>query len=111
MYAVPMKKLDFAEATKQVKRVMKQYREDFPDVVVDRDYFPFKLTEEWGECLQVYLMLTDRGRQKGKSKKEIHAMLAEEFADVLGFLLLFAEAEGIDPEKALYKKWLSRIKK
>ena len=105
-----MGKLDFAEATKKVKRIMKKYQEEFPDVKVDRDYYPFKLTEEWGECLQVYLMLTGRGRQKGKSKKQIHEMLSEEFADVLGFLLLFAEAERIDPVKALNKKWFSRLK-
>jgi len=105
-----MKKLQLKEATRQVKAVMKRYQRDFPDVQVDRDYFPFKLTEEWGECMQTYLMLTDRGRQKGKNKAEIREMFSEEFADVLGFLLLFADSEGIDLEKALHKKWLSRLK-
>ncbi len=88
---------------------MSMYSEEFPEVVVDRDYYPFKITEEWGECMQAYLMQTDRGRQKGKTKEEIRAMFEEEIADVFGFLLLFAENEGIDLEQALEKKWFKRL--
>jgi len=88
---------------------MSMYSEEYPEVTVDRDYFPFKVSEEWGECLQAYLMLTDRGRQKGHSKDEIKAMLEEEIADVIGFLLLFADSEGIDLERALEKKWFKRL--
>ncbi len=97
------------DLTTKVRQVMDKYKQEFPDVVVDRDYYSFKVTEEWGECIQAYLMFTDRGRQKGKSKDEIKAMLEEEFADVLGFLLLFAESEKVDLVKALEKKWFSRL--
>ena len=85
------------------------YAKEFPEVRVDRDYYPLKITEEWGECMQAYLMYSDRGRQKGKSKEEIREMLEEEIADVFGFLLLFAEHEGIDIEKAMEKKWFKRL--
>lgn len=105
-----MNKTPLSEIVKVVDEVMKKYQANFPDVEVDRDYFPFKVTEEWGECMQAYLMLTDRGRQKGKSKEEIREMLSEEFADVFGFLLLFAKSEGIDPVEALDKKWFQRLK-
>lgn len=88
---------------------MSRYQKEFPDVKVDRDYFPFKLTEEWGECMQAYLMLTDRGRQKDLSKDEIRVQLEEEIADVFGFLILFAENEGIDIEKAMEKKWFRNL--
>ena len=88
---------------------MKKYQEEFPEIAVDRDYYPFKLTEEWGECLQAYLMYTGRGRQKGKTKEEIKALLEEEIADVIGFLLLFAANENIDLEQALEKKWFYRL--
>ncbi len=54
-------------------------------------------------------MLTDRGRQKGKSKGEIREMFSNEIADVFGFLLLFAENEGINPVEALSKKWFARL--
>ncbi len=97
------------ELTAKVKMVMEKYQREFPDVKTDRDYYPFKIAEEWGECLQVYLMLTDRGRQKGKSKAEIQELFSQEFADVFGFLLLFAENEGIDLPEALQKKWFSRL--
>lgn len=95
----------------KVKIVMEKYKKEYPDVRVDRDYFPFKISEEWGECLQVYLMLTDRGRQKGKSKKEIKSLLEQELADVLGFLLLFADNEGINLSLALHNKWFAYLKK
>ena len=88
---------------------MKKYLEQYPDVRMDRDYLPFKITEEWGECLQTYLMLTDRGRQKGKNKKEIQELFSEEFADVFGYLLLFAENEGVDLAEALEKKWFAYL--
>lgn len=85
------------------------YQEEYPDVVMDRDYYPFKLTEEWGECLQVYLMLTDRGRQKEKSKDEIKQELSKEIADVFGYLLAFADSEGIDLHEAIENKWFSYL--
>ena len=88
---------------------MGMYAKEFPEVRVDRDYYPLKITEEWGECMQAYLMYSDRGRQKGKSKEEIREMLEEEIADVFGFLLLFAEHEGVDIEKAMEKKWFKRL--
>lgn len=97
------------DLTAKVRQVMDKYKQEFPDVVADRDYYPFKVTEEWGECMQAHLMFTDRGRQKGKSKDEIKAMLEEECADVLGFLLLFAVSEKVDLVKALEKKWFSRL--
>ena len=101
--------MDINEITAKTKVVMEMYKREYPDIKADRDYLPFKITEEWGECLQTYLMLTDRGRQKGKSKEEIKKMFSQEFADVFAFLLLFAEAEGIDPVDAITKKWFSRI--
>jgi NTP pyrophosphatase (non-canonical NTP hydrolase) len=105
-----MEKSEFKEITEKVKRVMERYKKDFPDVKMDRDYLPFKITEEWGECLQTYLMLTDRGRQKGKTKKEIKEMFSNEFADMFSYLLLFAESEGIDPAKAIAEKWFPFLK-
>ena len=59
----------------------------------------------------MFLMLTDRGRQKDKTKEEIKAMLKEEIADVIGFFMLFAESEGIDLEEALEEKWFKRLSK
>jgi len=98
------------DLTKDVSRVMEKYREQYPDVKMDRDYLPFKLAEELGECLQAYLMLTDRGRQKGKSKEEIKQNFEEEIADVFGYLLVLADNEDVDLAKALEDKWFKYLK-
>jgi NTP pyrophosphatase (non-canonical NTP hydrolase) len=99
--------LDFLTA--RARQVMDTYRIQYPDVRMDSDYLPLKITEEWGECMQSYLMLTNRGRQKDKSKEEIRDSLSNECADVFGYLLLFAEREGIDLDAALTKKWFAHI--
>ena len=103
-------KTQIEELAKKAKLVMKKYQDQYPETKMDRDYLPFKITEEWGECLQIYLMLTDRGRQKGKTKKEIQELLADEFADVFAYLLVFAEQEGVDLSKAVTKKWFKYLK-
>lgn len=100
---------DVRELTKKVRKVMDRYKLEYPDVKADRDYYPFKITEEWGECMQAFLMLSDRGRQKGKTKEEIREMFSQEIADVFGYLLLFAQNEGIDPVEALTKKWFAYL--
>lgn len=97
------------DMTQKALAAMAKYAAENPDIKVDRDYYAHKLTEEWGECMQAYLMLTDRGRQKGLTKDEIHAKLENEFADVLGFLLLFAHSEKIDIVRAMEKKWFARL--
>ena len=97
------------EIIKKTKQIMDKYSKEYPEIKIDRDYYPFKLTEELGECVQTYLMLTDRGRQKGKNKEEIKKLFEDEFADVFGFLILFAENEGINLKEVMEKKWFSRL--
>jgi len=104
-------KTQIKDLTEKAERVIELYKKEYPDVKMDRDYFPFKISEEWGECLQTYLMLTDRGRQKGKSKEEIKDMFGKEIADVFGYLLIFAQKENIDIVKELESKWFAYLKK
>jgi NTP pyrophosphatase (non-canonical NTP hydrolase) len=103
-------KTQIQQLTKRANAVMRDYKRRYPDVKIDRDYLPFKITEEWGECLQVYLMLTNRGRQKGKKRKEIQKLFSEEFADVFAFLLLFADKENVDIVESMTKKWFKYLK-
>jgi NTP pyrophosphatase (non-canonical NTP hydrolase) len=109
MTSLPTSQTQIAFLTKKAAEVVEKYKEEYPDVRIDRDYLPFKITEEWGECMQAYLMLTDRGRQKGKTKDEIRELLTTEMADIFGYLLLFAKAERIDLAEALEKKWFSYL--
>ncbi len=103
-------KTQIQQLTEKVIAVMRNYKKQYPDVKMGRDYLPLKITEEWGECLQVFLMLTDRGRQKGMSKKEIQKLFSEEFADIFAYLLIFADSEGVDVVESLTKKWFVYLK-
>ncbi len=103
-------KTQIQQLTEKAIAVMRNYKKQYPDVKMGRDYLPLKITEEWGECLQVFLMLTDRGRQKGMSKKEIQKLFSEEFADIFAYLLIFADSEGVDVVESLTKKWFVYLK-
>lgn len=73
---------------------------------IDRDaaWYLGKLTEELGEVTSAYLKLSGRGRGAGTQQD-----LADEIGDLLGFLLLFADWQGIDPGKAMTRKWQKHL--
>jgi NTP pyrophosphatase (non-canonical NTP hydrolase) len=71
----------------------------------DPDWFVLKLQEELGELTQVWNKLSGRGRRHGVSEDELRQALADETADVLGHVLLFAQAEGLDLASAIQRKW------
>jgi len=71
----------------------------------DADWFALKLQEELGELTQVWMKLTGRGRLRGKTEAELTEALADETADLLGHVLLFAHARGIDLDAAIERKW------
>lgn len=69
---------------------------------IDRDpaFYLGKLTEEMGEMTAAWLKLNGRARGEGS-----RAALEDEAADVLGFLLVFADWQGIDLTAAFARKW------
>ena len=71
----------------------------------DRDWFILKMQEELGELTQVWNTLTGRGRLKGQSEAELRRALADETADLLGHVLLFAVENQIDLAAAIERKW------
>lgn len=73
----------------------------------DDDWFLLKLVEEVGELTQIQLARTGRSKPRGFTPTELDAKLAEECADVLGHILLFARRNGVDLGAALDAKWLS----
>ena len=74
----------------------------------DPDWFLLKLQEEMGELTQAWNRLTGRGRAKGRSADDMSRDLADETADLLGHILLFAHNNGLDLEAAIERKWLFR---
>lgn len=74
----------------------------------DPDWFLLKLQEEVGELTQAWNRKTGRGRKKGRSEDELDRDLADETADLLGHILLFAHTNGLDLAAAIERKWLFR---
>lgn len=74
----------------------------------DPDWFLLKLQEEMGELTQAWNRATGRGRKKGRSDEELRRDLADETADLLGHILLFAHDNRLDLAAAIERKWLFR---
>lgn len=74
----------------------------------DDDWFVLKLQEEMGELTQIWNKKTGRGRRKGMTDEELATALADETADVLGHILLFAHRNGLDLAAAVERKWRFR---
>lgn len=102
--------MDLKKITEKIEKVRDQYTRKF-NIKPDGDWHILKLQEELGELIQVYLMMTKRARQKGKSKKEIKEDFQKEVVDVLGMILLLAQYHKIDINKQLEEKWFKWLKK
>jgi NTP pyrophosphatase (non-canonical NTP hydrolase) len=77
-------------------------------IVRDPDWFILKLQEEMGELTQAWNRLSGRGRPKGRTPEQLEIDIADETADILGHILLFAHHNGIDLPAAIERKWLFR---
>ena len=71
----------------------------------DDDWFVLKLFEEVGELTQTWNKLSGRGRRHGRSEEELRQALADETADLLGHVLLFARRNGVELAAAIERKW------
>lgn len=81
------------------RRISDIYAERF-GVERDATWYLGKMTEELGEVTAAWLKLNGQGCGEGSREA-----LTEELADLLGFVLLFADWQGIDPGAALRRKW------
>ena len=102
-------RMNMKEITAKLRIVARQYEEEF-GVQATPDWMLLKLQEELGEMTQDYLNLTGRNRRKPESDDVAKQDLAEEIADVLSFVLLFADAMEIDPEQEVKDKWFAYLK-
>lgn len=71
----------------------------------DADWFVLKMQEELGELTQVWNKLTGRGRRRDRNEGELRSELADEAADLLGHVLLFARRNELDLASAIERKW------
>src|SRR5262245_12561575 len=74
----------------------------------DPDWFVLRMQEEIGGRTQIWNTLSGRGRRHGRSEAELRQALADETADLLGHVLLFAEQNALDLASAVERKWRFR---
>ncbi len=94
---------DVRKLSKQAAAVSDIYAARFG---IDRDatWYLAKMTEELGELQSAYL--ATQGAQRGKlSQAEARQNLIDETADLFGFLMVFADWQGIDLADAFAAKW------
>ena len=88
-----------AELTELARLVSGIYADRF-GITRDPAWYLGKMTEELGEVTAAYLKLAGQGRGSALQRD-----LEDEVADLLGFLLVFADWQGIDAAAALQRKW------
>lgn len=98
----------FASLSERIAAVGDLYAARFG---IERDalWYLAKIGEEVGELNGAYLAAAGRTRPRASDARDPREKLADEVADVLGFLLLFARHEGIDALRALERKWLAHL--
>ena len=97
--------MNIKDLTLRVEKISQNYAKKF-DIKRDDSWFVLKLQEEMGELIQSYMMLSGKGRKKGKLTDEIKHEFESEVADVLGQLLLLAKHFKVNIERIVNEKWL-----
>ncbi len=95
--------VDVRKLTKQAAAVSDIYAARFG---IDRDatWYLAKMTEELGELQSAYL--ATQGAQRGAlPQADARQNLIDETADLFGFLMVFADWQGIDLPDAFAAKW------
>ncbi len=95
---------DLDQMTEMARRVSDIYAAHF-GIERDATWYLGKMTEELGEVTSAYLSLAGQTRKPGDKQA-----LEEEVADLLGFVLLFAQWQGIDAGAAFERKWGAYLK-
>jgi NTP pyrophosphatase (non-canonical NTP hydrolase) len=80
-------------------------------LVVDEAWFVAKLAEELGELTQAYLRLRYRKPATPEETDTARRALADECADLLCHVLLFATRNDVDVVEAVKRKWLTYLDK
>lgn len=94
---------DLQSLSRMAREVSDLYAARF-EVERDAAWYLGKMTEELGEVAAAYFKLNGQARSAGSQEA-----LADEVADLLGFLLLFADWQGIDAADAFRRKWGSYL--
>lgn len=100
--------MDIVELSKKLDTVSKRYAR-LNSIDRNPDWFMHKISEEFGELTQAYLRKQGQARTHGIDEVGLQQDFEDEFADVLGHVLLFAVNNDIDIVSALNRKWLKYL--
>lgn len=96
--------ISLAEVQRQAMAVNDIYVETF-GLTRDGLMLVGKMTEEMGEVASAYLKLHGRARGADGDPEALRRDFEDELADLLGFLAVLAETEGVDLSEAFARKW------
>lgn len=96
--------MNIKELTNNLLKISDLYAKRFA-IERSSDWHLLKIQEELGELSAAYLKLSKRARMCDVDPLELKKKLEDEIADVLAMLLLFANDQDIDVEKAIKNKW------
>ncbi|MFZ6015110.1 MAG: MazG nucleotide pyrophosphohydrolase domain-containing protein [Patescibacteria group bacterium] len=100
--------MQFKDIQKGVINNAKKYKKKYK-VKIDEDFALLKLMEEVGEFAQAVLIHRRKCRpEKYVDKKVSKAEVSKELADVVGMAMITAQVMGIDLEKAIDQKWITK---
>ncbi|MEK7096647.1 MAG: MazG-like family protein [Patescibacteria group bacterium] len=103
--------MEFSEVARGIVNTGKKYGNKH-NIRIDQDFALTKLYEEIGELAQAWLIHTKKCRpEKYVSNEKSKQLISEELADVVGVSIMIADLLGIDLEKAINEKWLSKLKR
>ena len=97
--------MDVLELAQKLELVSKRYAR-LNDIDRNQDWFMHKISEEFGELTQAYLRKQGQARTHGVGAEKLQQDFEDEFADVLGHVLLFAVNNDLDIMSVMERKWL-----
>jgi NTP pyrophosphatase (non-canonical NTP hydrolase) len=100
---------DLAALQDIAARIGQIYGENF-DVTRDGSFYLGKMMEELGEVSSAYLKLSGRSRGSDGDPDTLRRDLEDEMADLFGFVLLFADWQGVDLAHVFARKWGKYLK-
>lgn len=100
--------MDILELSEKLEKVSKRYAR-LNSIDRNPDWFMHKISEEFGELTQAFLRKQGQARTHDASESELQKDFEDEYADVLGHVLLFAVNNDIDIVSALDRKWLKYL--
>lgn len=100
--------MEFKKLEEEILATWERYAK-IHEVDTSENYSVLKLGEEFGEFMQSYIIYKKMcKKRKILPDEEAFSAMAQELSDVIGTAMLVAKRLGIDLEKEITDKWITR---